>query len=1091
MIRNIAILFSVLFLGIIIIPASAQSFPDHVVINEVDLNPPGDDSVNISEWVELYNPTDSKIDVSGWEIASTTVLKKTMTIPAGTIIGPGKFLKYSYQTVWFTDSNDSIELRDKNGVVIDKTPLFADLKNDFSSWQRIYDGYDNDSITDWKFATSNAGSSNGKQTFSEEQQGTYVTLSVDKQHYLFGETAKISGKVSEEVVITYPYFQPEKVILTISGPNYNKIVELYPDMNLNFKTSLNLQKVLGISEGTYNLNVKYAGATSQTSFTVGDKIIETEIVQEGSITLQTDKSVYIPGQTVVLTGTTSKIIPLEGLKFTITNPDGIVIANGNLFPTNGKFTTTVFVSPVKPVYGTYEVIGEYFDKAVKTTFEVSKDVKESVPISLWTDNVAYGLGETVQISGRLNNIWIPSLDLEIIQTKNTLGSTTSTSSFKILDVARIQGDGSFAYSFNIPNEQQRLGDYRITVSKEVGTASKIIHAVVNPDEFVVSDEPLTLQTNKPSYDFGETLILDGFIANPTTRSSFETAVVTVFVLNNDGTPVSIMGVPEGARTTSKDQLVVVPYKLTAIPESSGNFNVKLDINKNAFFEGTYKLKAQYNDLTKIISFDVVDPLKQTGSQTLTLNKEVFGLGEKLLLSGILPPTGQTSVTVSLTKPDGSVRNSGATIEDQRFSWTWTTPISEKPLAIKSEGRSLTVSNYGVYKIEASVPGYSKTIFFKVSSDPENDSLSSTPIFVSTEKSIYNAGEKLKVVGNVIPRQQGDEGLVVPDRVTIRVLSGTFPYKQILESQVYPKVGGSFESLFDLPITVFSEGQYKIHAIYQNKKVESSFGVVNDFTFGSDDDVELLLSADKAEYYPGDVVVLSGKPNKLIYLEKFDVSVIKKSDTEITCGSFFCGKHVGKVTTLRPSPSGSFTYQFPIIDLPSSIGKYEFTVDADFDTKSLPFNVVERPAEMKTPSTIIEKENRITESDVSVTILQKSVDGNNVAPRVFSGSMLTNRVDQADVNLKITSESGVCIIGPDLECLVKESTRKPGQIYEVVEVDGMSLKVRYSGPDVRLEKFDILPESSEEFLSDMTWNVSILKDDQASRFYYKINYKTLE
>ena len=75
--------------------------------------------------------------------------------------------------------------------------------------------------------------------------------------------------------------------------------------------------------------------------------------------------------------------------------------------------------------------------------------------------------------------------------------------------------------------------------------------------------------------------------------------------------------------------------------------------------------------------------------------------------------------------------------------------------------------------------------------------------------------------------------------------------------------------------------------------------------------------------------------------------------------------------------------------------------------------------------------------------------------------------------------------------MNESTRKPGQIYDVVEVDGISLNVRYSGPDVRLEKFSILPESSNTFLPDVNWNIEILKDDQVSRFYYKVTYKTLE
>ena len=160
MIRSLSLVLSVFLIVGIIVPAYAQLDTDHIVINEVDINPPGNDAASVSEWIELYNPTDSDVDLGGWKIASTTVLKKTMTIPDGTIMGPGEFLTYSYQSVWFTDSNESVELRDENGIVIDKTPLIADIKNDFTSWQRLYDGYDFDSVDDWKFVTSTAVSPN-------------------------------------------------------------------------------------------------------------------------------------------------------------------------------------------------------------------------------------------------------------------------------------------------------------------------------------------------------------------------------------------------------------------------------------------------------------------------------------------------------------------------------------------------------------------------------------------------------------------------------------------------------------------------------------------------------------------------------------------------------------------------------------------------------------------------------------------------------------------------------------------------------------------------------------------------------------------
>ncbi|MCE9617644.1 MAG: lamin tail domain-containing protein [Nitrosarchaeum sp.] len=1097
--KNILILFSILLLGGLVITANAQSTPDHVVINEIDINPPGDDAKSITEWVELYNPTSSKVDIGGWQIASTTILKKTLIIPAGTFIEPGKFLTFSYQKLWFADTNESVELKDKNSMIVDKTPLLSDMKNDFSSWQRTSDGYDLDNTDDWKFVISTAGSSNGKLIVAENKEGVSVSISSNKSSYLFGETATIQGNVSKQIFLVKPYFHADEILVTISGPNYDKTISLYPDLNLNYKTTLNLQQVLGINTGVYSVSVSYGGTTSQTSFSVGDEIVIDAIEEDGTLSIATDKSQYLPGDTLSMTGITTKVIPFEGLKFTIKNPSGKVIFTGSLYPTNGKFSTNVFLTTVNPAYGKYQIIGEYFDKSTLTSFEVIQDIKEEKAVSLWTDKEAYGLGETVVITGRLNNAWVGFMDLEIIQTKNAALATSAlgggNSGFKISDIIKISGDGSFTYSFKIPDNDIRLGDYRISVSKEIGSASKTIHAVTNTSEYVANADPLSLSTDKVIYDLGDVMTVTGFITNPATSSSFQTASVKISISHEDGSPLEITGVNKvgGAKTRESNGLIVA-YELTAIPEPSGKFSVQTSIIPGAFTEGSYKIKAEYRGLIQTTTVGIVDPLKLSDGALLTLDKQVYGLGETVLLTGLLPPTGDNSVSISLTKPDGSTINSGATVDTQRFSWSWVAPIAEKPLTIKLDDRSVSKTNYGIYKIHVSASSHGKDVFFKVSSDPENDSLSLIPLYVSTDKSLYKAGEKLKVIGNIIKREQGSEGLVIPERITILVFDGKFPFKQIHQASVYPDQGGNFQSLFELPITVFSEGEYKVKALHSGKQAESTFTIANDFSFGSDEQLSLLLATDKSEYYPGDLVTISGKPNKLIYLEQFDVSVIQKIDGEITCGSFYCGKHLGPVTTIRPSSSGSFSHQIQISDSPSSLGSYEITVDAGFETKSLMFDVVEKPIILeseKSPLTIIEKVNRILENKTSIITNEKTIDDNQVLPRVLSGSLLTAKADQSDVNLRISSESGVCIIGPEENCLVKDSTKKPGQIYESVSVDGVNLKIRYSGPDVYLEKFDILPESSADFLPNVTWNVDVIKDDQASRFYYKINYKILE
>ncbi|QLH03147.1 hypothetical protein C5F47_06080 [Nitrosopumilus cobalaminigenes] len=1089
--RNILLVFSVLLFAGILIPAYAQT-SDNVVINEVDINPPGDDSTSISEWVELYNPTDSDIDMSGWKIASTTVLKKTMTIPLGTVIKPGQFMTYSYQNVWFTDANESVELRDANNIVIDKTPIISDIKNDFTSWQRLYDGYDFDNVDDWKFVTSTAGSSNGKLVETQESKTIDVTVSSEKPAYLFGEVAVISGTVSEKIFVEKPFFQPAQIVVEIHGPNFDKIVTLYPDLKLNYKTTLSLHQVLGINEGTYDVSVSYAGTTTSTSFSVGYEIIEQAIMQDEEFSVITDRSQYIPGQTVSITGFATDIIPFEGMKFTVTDSSGNLISNGNLYPTNGKFSTSVFLTTVDPKFGTYEIVAEYFDKSAITVFEVVEDFKEDVPISLWVDKEAYGLGDKVTINGRLNHVFVSNLNLEILQTKqtSTISGSGSDAGFKILDGVTILGDGSFKYTFTIPDHKNRLGTYKITVSQDVGTAKVVIPVVEDPKNFIKVSEPLTVRTDKDTYEFGETIRIAGFVEDPYSNSSYGTgAGVKVSISHENGQPLEI--ITQGKNSGLSSGGVVTGYTFSAIPETSGLYSVDVDVSKNIFTAGNYVVKSQYGSHMKTETFTIVDSLDVT-SAIISTDKEVYGLGETVHVTGLLPPTGDNSVSITVTNPSGTRYDSGATVENQRFSWDWKLPIYEKPQKLKvDEGRDVRLSNYGIYKIKVAIASNNVDLFFKVSKDPEHDTLSANPLFVTTEKSLYKAGEKLKVVGNVIKRIQGDEGLVVPERVSIKVLDGTWPYKQIHQSSVYPKQGGDFSSLFELPATLFKEGEYIIRANYVNTQTESRFSVANDFSFGGDIDLTLLLSTDKSEYYPGDVVVISGKPSKLVYLEKFEVSVIKKAETEITCGSFYCGTNTGPVKTIRPSPSGSFTHQYVIPDKLTAIGSYEVTVDADFETSSVKFNVIEKPYTPKL-ETVIEKENRIAEKVIPIFTEEKKTDDVELAPRVISGSLVTPiRGDESAVNLKVSTVTGICIIGPDADCLVSESTRKQGQIYDVVEVDGLSLNVRYSGPDVRLEKFSILPESSIEFLPDANWNVEVIKDDQVSRFYYKVTYKTLE
>lgn len=665
---SVIILLSLVLIVGISAPAYAQTITDHVVINEVDTNPPGDDSQSISEWVELYNPTDNDVDLSGWKIASTTVLKKTLTIPEGTVISSGDFLTFVNQKVWFTDTAELIELKNSDGLLIDKTREVFDLANDFKSWQRTYDG-----SSGWKFTSSTAGSSNGKLTEDGISSDIVITLSSDKPVYNFDDAAVLQGTVSERVFVEKPSFQAEPILINISGPNYEQAVSLYPDSNLNYETTLKLVQVLGIEEGNYFVSVNYAGVTTNTSFSVESKIIEETQESDSSLTVMTENSDYFPGQLITITGSTSEIIPFESIQFTITDSIGNLVTSGNLFASDGQFQTSIFLTTVNPIYGIYTVDIEYGDHVESTTFNVVEDsADESESILLVSDSIV----------------------------------------------------------FNIDKSKYLLND------------------------------SMTLSGTITNFDSGNTIYYQ---------------VVYFNFSASDGTSPMFTG---HTKETSSNTGETVEFKLTAIPDDSGNFSITARIPPIVFSEDDYVVKANY----------------------------------------------------------------GGLIANQSFS-----------------------------------------IVSEIDSDVQTDS------------------------------------------------------------------------------------------------------------------------------------------------------------------------------TGNPAPS-----------------------------------ISEKPSDIFSVRTIIEKMNRISDALVSINTEEKIIENESVKPRVLSGSMITiDKGGQSDVNLQVMSESGICIIGPDVECLVSESTRKPGQIFDVVQVDGLNLNVRYSGPDVLLEKFSILPTSSDEFLPNTTWNVEVIKTDEISRLYYKITYKTLE
>jgi len=109
-----------------------------VVINEVEANPPDYDEDN--EWVELYNDGFDDADVGNWTL--TTAGGSIVTISPGTIVLAGWFLVVTAEGYWLRNSDETVVLRDEDGLEIDRTPVLDDKDDDDYSWSRYPDGGD-------------------------------------------------------------------------------------------------------------------------------------------------------------------------------------------------------------------------------------------------------------------------------------------------------------------------------------------------------------------------------------------------------------------------------------------------------------------------------------------------------------------------------------------------------------------------------------------------------------------------------------------------------------------------------------------------------------------------------------------------------------------------------------------------------------------------------------------------------------------------------------------------------------------------------------------------------------------------------------
>ena len=189
-----------------------------IIISEIMPNP-SSVSDSYGEWFEIYNTTDSIININGWAIRDnqndyhtidnglTSILIHpgqffVMAINSDNYINGGLYPDYEYDNLYFSNSEDGIVLLDTSGAIIDEVHYSSGWAFQSGVSMELHDfTIDNNASINWNEATLNYGDGDLGSP-GTNYDGTLVSSDDDIQ-------------LPSEIILSHPYPNPFNPLTTI------------------------------------------------------------------------------------------------------------------------------------------------------------------------------------------------------------------------------------------------------------------------------------------------------------------------------------------------------------------------------------------------------------------------------------------------------------------------------------------------------------------------------------------------------------------------------------------------------------------------------------------------------------------------------------------------------------------------------------------------------------------------------------------------------------------------------------------------------------------------------------------------------------
>ena len=277
----------------------------------------------------------------------------------------------------------------------------------------------------------------GSTLFEVEDNGgsssDQITADLSDDTYQPQDTVSLTGNIDTVHSST-------NLEIVVKDPS-NHVIESDDDVtvksNGDFSYSFDLAD--DADEGTYSITMTYGSDDLKLTFKVDQNAGSSS---SSGLTVKLNKSSYLAGETITVTGTVPKIVVNQDVNILVYDKNSVFTGSAQYVQPNSDKTYSAILKLKSDltVENGYQVKVDYNNVEVKATFSITGEISGSNVMSVKTDKSTYQSGSTVKITGTVATDSIVQGMKVLIQVYNP---DDSAYRFDPVDIA---SDGSYSYS---------------------------------------------------------------------------------------------------------------------------------------------------------------------------------------------------------------------------------------------------------------------------------------------------------------------------------------------------------------------------------------------------------------------------------------------------------------------------------------------------------------------------------------------------------------------------------------------------------------------------------------------------------------------